>query len=251
MIRHPQGAKTRSGFKVRTAAMIGVAVIGLLLAGSMSALAMKSRNMALDLVYRVSKGNQTLGRIEVKLNQDRKSHQVVALTRPTGIGKLLGAEISEAFRYSPTDGGWHALEYREENSRDRGNATRMTFDHGNKLIARTPEATTHFPSESLVEPQGFPLAVFLLRDHELVVRDILTPTRRGIRKYRYSRMGEENLVVEGQSYDTFKWKKQRPDRTDRGFYIWSEKRTQIPIRIDKFKKKVTVTIELMPLQAGL
>ena len=55
---------------------------------------------------------------------------------------------------------------------------------------------------------------------------------------------EETIVVGGREFLTLKWLKQRKDRTDRGFHIWSDKKSDLPVRVEKFKKGSSMTMEL-------
>jgi hypothetical protein len=86
--------------------------------------------------------------------------------------------------------------------------------------------------------------VLLSSQADLAKQSVLIPTKRGIREFHYEPLGEETIIVGGRRFTTVKWLKQRKDRTDRGFYVWSDKATRIPVRVEKFKKNSTMTMEL-------
>jgi hypothetical protein len=197
----------------------------------------------LDLVYSVSYDKRKLGRIVVRLTHEQSSHRIEAETRPEGVARLFASDASEAFTYSLTDQGWQAHEYREKDGDDE--ETRVTFEHGTELVTRHGAETARLAADAFIEPQVFPLSTFLVPVEILRQSSVFMPTSRGMREYKYVLDGEEQLVIDGRTYDTFRWIKQRLDRDERGFVIWSEKSTRVPVRIEKFRKNGTMTMELL------
>ncbi len=195
----------------------------------------------LELTYSVASRGRDLGRIEVALDQAGSPGHIEAVTRPKGLATLFAEETVERFTYAVVDNGWRAMEYSESDD-----GISISFRYGDRLLASGAGDDTDHPADSLVEPQGFPLSAFLLSDEELPRREILIPSKRGLRSYRYERQGDERLAVGDTRYDTVKWLRQRTDRDDRGFYIWSDKATRVPVRIEKFSDDGTMVIELLP-----
>lgn len=198
----------------------------------------------LELIYRVIADGRALGSIEVTLSRDESMHRVEAITRPEGIARLFASQVTEEFSYRPNASGWQPGDYRETDGKEE--PTVFRFENGGQLVAHGVGETTRHPADSLVEPQGFPLAAFLIPTEQLDRTEILMPTNRGIRSYSYRFAGEERLTMDDLTVDTWKWLKQQPGRRERGFIIWTDKESRIPIRIEKFKKNGSMIVELLP-----
>lgn len=229
-----------------SAALLGLTLTALVAIAAPAADGAVSPPRTLDLAYTVTSGGRDLGRIDVRIDRDGTPRRVEAITRPEGVARLFADEVKEHFVYVPVDGGWQAREYVEKGD----DTIEMTFEYGDRLRARGAGDESTHPPESLVEPQGFPLSSMLLDGESLPSREILMPTNRGLRGYRYVLQGEERIEVRGKAYETVKWLKQRPDRSDRGYFIWSEKSTRVPVRIDKFKAGDVMRMEIEPQSLG-
>ncbi|KAA3625768.1 MAG: hypothetical protein DWQ08_08995 [Proteobacteria bacterium] len=195
-----------------------------------------------DVAYRVMVDGRDLGRINVVLTNDDSLSRLEALTIPEGVARLLANEVTERFTFQPGDAGWNPIAYSEAEGNQK--PFEMRFAVGDELVASYGDATSRHPPDSLVEPQGFPLASYLVSPDRLHNRIVLMPTDRGIRAYRYRLEGEERVTIGDRSYETYKWLKQRSDRDSRGFFIWNDKSTGIPVRVRKFRKSRTMTMEL-------
>ncbi len=197
----------------------------------------------LALSYTVEARGRDMGHIQVQLERGADSHRLEALTRPDGVAKLFADDIVERFAYLPGEGGWQSRAY-EEKGGDEDDHVQLDFAYGDRLTISGNVEGGEFPADSLVEPQGFPLAPLLLADDALASREILMPSKRGLRSYRYRKQGTETLAIGDRRFAATKWLKQRPDRTDRGFHIWVDDGTRLPLRIEKFKDDEIVIIRL-------
>jgi len=208
-------------------------------------------NLDFEARYGILRGDI---RLDLKTTDEAGIYHYEIVTQARGLAKLARAGTgseSSLFKYS--EHGFQPVQYiREDGTDDVDNDSDIRFDWSENIAHSVYEG----------EPKDIPIAPGML---DRLAADIIvinelragrTPggydivDRNSVRRYEFTKLGDEEMEVPAGTFDTVKYRRQRPDST-RSTLIWYAKdHNYLPVRIEQQKRGETkITMVAMNLAA--